>query len=138
MNVHHAGPAHAASRSTLVPVVTVLTWVFVCWPASWILLVVNPAGALLFGIASTVAMVAICAGVGRSKPAGPPALPAPVAAHMHAVRRDVESLAAVTPIGGCGWCGSLIAHTNDEGHPIPPRHWHAVEIEDRIRAKLQG
>jgi len=55
-----------------------------------------------------------------------------------AVRHEVESLAVVTPIGGCGWCGSLVAHVDDAGHPIPPRHWHAAEVEERIRTKLQA
>lgn len=139
MSVDHAGqghPAHAP-RTGVTPVVAVLMWVFVGWPVSWIVLILNVPLGLLVGIASTIAMIVACARAGQQGAAAPGPAPLPVGTRQQAVRYEVESLAVITPIGGCGWCGSLVAHVNDDGHPIPPRYWHTVEIEERIRTKLQ-
>lgn len=142
MNAYYAGPQHRppAARSGITPTVAVLLWIFIGWPMSWILLFAFAPVGILFGIAITVAMIVIVStGGNRPQPVvvnvGPP--PAPISPHHQAIRHEVESIAVVTPIGGCGWCGSLVAHVNDDGHPIPPRYWHAAEIEERIRLKLQ-
>jgi hypothetical protein len=148
MNAYYAGPGYQppAPRSGITPTAAVLLWIFVGWPASWILLFAFAPLGILFGVGITVAMIVVVS-QGGSRPLPPvvpvapvvpaPPLPAPVSTRHQAVRNEVESLAVVTAVGGCGWCGSLVAHVNDEGHPILPRYWHAAEVEERIRAKLQ-
>ncbi len=145
MNGYQAGPGFPAPvhHSGLTPAAAVLLWIFVGWPMSWILLFVFSPLGLLFGIAITVAMIVIVSSSGsRPRPIvinNVPAMPfpPPVPPRHVAIRREVESLAAITPIGGCGWCGSLAAHLDAGGHPVPPRHWHSAEIEERIRFKLR-
>lgn len=139
MNSIDAGPHHhPAPRSGITPAVAVLLWVFPGWPISWVLLLAAgwPLG-FLFGIAITVAMIVYVSRTG-SPPRPPVAVPQQALPHHLSVRHEVESLAVVDAAGGCGWCGSRFAHVNDDGHPIPPRYWHTVEIEERIRTKLQG
>lgn len=141
MNAYFTGPNHPAPapRSGLTPAVAVLLWVFVGWPVSWFLLFTAGPVGILFGVAVTVAMIVVVStGGSRPRPVVPIGPPAPMDPRHLAVRREVESLAVVTAIGGCGWCGSLSAHVNDDGHPIPPRYWHGVEIEERIRTKLRS
>jgi hypothetical protein len=65
----------------------------------------------------------------------PPPVASPAAMARHTIRQEVESLAAINAVGGCGWCGSPSAHLNDSGYLVHPRHWHAAEIEERIRSK---
>lgn len=144
MNAYYAGPNHPAPapRSGITPVVAVLLWIFVGWPVSWILLFAFAPLGLLFGVAITVAMIVVVSTGGSRTPpvvvnVGPPPS-APQFSRHQAIRHEVESLAVVTAVGGCGWCGSLVAHVNDDGHPIPPRYWHATEVEERIRTKLQA
>ena len=142
MNAYYAGAGQPAPapRSGITPAVAVLLWIFIGWPLSWMLLFLFVPLGILFGIAITIAMIVVVS-TGGSRPqpavtAVPP--PAPVNPRYQAVRHEVESIAVITPIGGCGWCGSLVAHVNDDGHPIPPRYWHAAEVEERIRSKLQA
>jgi hypothetical protein len=147
MNAYYAGPGYQppAPRSGITPAVAVLLWIFIGWPMSWILLFAFAPVGILFGIGITVAMiVVVSSGGSRSQPVvvnvgtPPPPLPAAPTPRHQAIRHEVESLAVVTAVGGCGWCGSLVAHVNDEGHPIMPRYWHAAEVEERIRMKLQA
>lgn len=140
MNAYYAGPDHPtpAPRSGVTPVVAVLLWIFVGWPVSWLLLFAAGPLGILFGVAATVAMIVVVSTGGGPRPVPAVAPPAPMHPRHLAVRHEVESIAVVTAIGGCGWCGSLVAHVNDDGHPIPPRYWHAAEVEERIRSKLQA
>jgi hypothetical protein len=110
----------------------VLLWIFVGWPLSWVLLFLSPPVGILFGVGITVGMIVAVATSGRRTvyPAPPPDGP------WDRVRRDVEGLASITAIGGCGWCGSTVAHLNDAGYQVHPRHWHAAEIEERVRSRL--
>ncbi|TCK21751.1 hypothetical protein [Pseudonocardia endophytica] len=138
MNSDDVGQHHPAPRSGITPAVAVLLWVFPGWPISWVLLAAAgvPVG-ILFGIGITIAMIVYVSRAGSAP--RPVAYVPPQALPRHlTVRREVESLAVVDAAGGCGWCGSRIAHVNDDGHLIPPRYWHTVEIEERIRTKLQG
>lgn len=53
-------------------------------------------------------------------------------------RAEVEGRAVVDAGGGCGWCGSRLAHLGPAGHMLP-RDWHRDEIEallqdDRVSA----
>lgn len=140
MNAYYAGPNHPAPapRSGVTPAVAVLLWVFVGWPVSWVLLFAAGPLGIVFGVAITIAMiVAVSTGGSRAQPVVHVPPPVPVDPRHQAVRYEVESLAVVDAVGGCGWCGSLTAHVNDDGHPIPPRYWHAAEVEERIRTRLQ-
>jgi hypothetical protein len=126
----NAGPVPGRGLS---PGTMILLWIFVGWPVSWLLLFASAPVGLLFGIAITVGMiVAVATSSGRriagTGPGGRDA----------EVRGEVESLASITAIGSCGWCGSLGAHQNDAGYQVHPRHWHAPEIEERIRSRLLG
>ncbi|OLT10921.1 hypothetical protein BJF78_28260 [Pseudonocardia sp. CNS-139] len=44
-------------------------------------------------------------------------------------RAEVEALASVDAFGGCGWCGSRLAHVDRRGRMVMPRDWHRAEIE---------
>jgi hypothetical protein len=148
MYAHHtgAGAPSTGPSSGLSPVAAVLLWVFVGWPLSWILLFLFAPVGLLFGIGITIWMIVVIAS-GRHAPSVvvnvataaplpiPPPVPSPAAMAQHTIRQEVESLAAINVVGGCGWCGSPSAHLNDSGYLVHPRHWHAAEIEERIRAK---
>lgn len=55
------------------------------------------------------------------------------AAALAARRAEVESRAVVDAAGGCGWCGSRIAHRDDRtGRLVAPREFHRVDIEEAI------
>lgn len=125
--------------------VAVLLWIVVGWPLSWLLLLVSFPLAILFGVAITVAMLVVVVRAGRPRVAAP-VFPVPMVAvpvfpvatepdPRRSIRREVEGLAHIDAVGGCGWCGSPVAHVNDGGHPVHPRHWHAEEIEERIRER---
>jgi hypothetical protein len=137
MDSDDAGRGRLAPRSGITPAVAVLLWMFPGWPISWMLLLAGWPVGILFGIGITVAMIVY---VSRYPSAPRPvvAVPPPMDSRQLSVRHEVESLAVVDAAGGCGWCGSRIAHVNDDGHLIPPRYWHTVEIEERIRSKLQA
>ncbi|MCD2188418.1 hypothetical protein [Actinomycetospora soli] len=50
-------------------------------------------------------------------------------------RAEVESRAVVDAAGGCGWCGSRIAHRDHEtGGLVMPADFHRDEIERTIAA----
>ena len=134
-------------RSGMSSGVIVLLWVFAGWPLSWLLLFIFAPLGILFGIGITVWMIVALAmsssggaqqnvvvnvkTMGPVMPRqGPPSAPS--------IREQVEGLASISAIGGCGWCGSTTAHANDHGYLVHPRHWHAAEIEERIRAKTLG
>ena len=52
-------------------------------------------------------------------------------------RRDVESRAVVDAGGGCGWCGSRVAHRDfRSGSVVLPRDHHRAEIEDAVRGRF--
>jgi hypothetical protein len=124
----NAGPVPGLSPGTMI-----LLWIFVGWPVSWLLLFASVPVGLLFGIAITVGMiVAVASSSGRRSPGTGPVV------QRDPVRDEVEGLASITAIGGCGWCGSLGAHHNDAGYQVHPRHWHAPEIEERIRSRQRG
>jgi hypothetical protein len=128
----HARPV-PRSRSGLSASTAVLLWIFVGWPVSWLLLFASAPVGILVGIAVTVGMIVA---VGTSS-GGRIAVGDHGGRHDR-VRDEVEGLASITPIGSCGWCGSLSAHHNDAGYQVHPRHWHAPEIEERIRSRLTG
>ena len=44
-------------------------------------------------------------------------------------RAQIEALAAVDVAGGCGWCGSRLAHIDRHRRIVLPRDWHRAEIE---------
>jgi ABC-type nickel/cobalt efflux system permease component RcnA len=48
-------------------------------------------------------------------------------------RAEVESRAFIDAAGGCGWCGSRIAHVDTAGRSVLPRDWHRDEIEVVLR-----
>jgi hypothetical protein len=48
-------------------------------------------------------------------------------------RREIESLAVVDAAGGCGWCGSRLAHRDRLGMLVGPADFHRAEIEDAVR-----
>jgi hypothetical protein len=55
------------------------------------------------------------------------------AAASAARRAEVESRAVVDAAGGCGWCGSRIAHRDPRtGQVALPREFHRDEIEQAI------
>ncbi|HEY2225132.1 hypothetical protein [Actinomycetospora sp.] len=55
------------------------------------------------------------------------------AAAAAARRTEVESRAVVDAAGGCGWCGSRIAHRDARtGALMPPREFHRDEVEQAI------
>ncbi|RZT83507.1 hypothetical protein EV383_0312 [Pseudonocardia sediminis] len=144
MDREHAGPATTGPRPGVSPGTAVLLWILVGWPLSWILLlfVFAPLG-ILFGIGITIWMMVTVSSAGARR--GPPVLPgdrygpppSPAETRYQAIRREVESIATVNAVGGCGWCGSPSAHVNDLGYLVPPHHWHSAEIEERIRYKLE-
>lgn len=144
MYTQHTGSGSPAPRSGITPGVAVLLWIFVGWPLSWILLFAFVPLGILFGIGITVWMIVIVStGAHRGPPvvvnvAAPgPQPPSPAAARQHAIRQEVEGLASVNAVGGCGWCGSPSAHVNDLGYLVHPRHWHGAEIEERIRYRTR-
>jgi ABC-type nickel/cobalt efflux system permease component RcnA len=53
-----------------------------------------------------------------------------------ALRRwhEIESRAAVDATGGCGWCGSRLAHRDDRGETVHPREHHRAEIDEQLRS----
>ncbi|MEQ3553386.1 hypothetical protein WIS52_23190 [Pseudonocardia nematodicida] len=55
-------------------------------------------------------------------------------AHATATRTDIESRATADAAGGCMWCGLRDAHRAENGHPVHPRDWHALEVEEAVRA----
>jgi hypothetical protein len=122
-------------RSGVSPGVVVLLWIFAGWPLSWILLLVFVPLGLLFGVGITVAMIVLLAT--SSRPAVVVTVPPPPGP-LDEARREVEGLASITAVGGCGWCGSPAAHCNDGGYPVHPRHWHAAEIEEHLRITRSG
>ncbi|MEQ3553385.1 hypothetical protein WIS52_23185 [Pseudonocardia nematodicida] len=54
-------------------------------------------------------------------------------ANAAAVRADIESRATVDAAGGCMWCGQRAPHRAENGHPVHPRDWHALEVEEAVR-----
>jgi hypothetical protein len=46
---------------------------------------------------------------------------------------EVESRAFIDAAGGCGWCGSRIAHVDTAGRSILPRDWHRNDIGAVLR-----
>lgn len=144
MHVQHSGAGAPVPRPGLSPGAAVLLWIFVGWPLSWILLFAFGPLGILFGIGITIWMIVI---VSSGAHRGPPVVvnvathapqpPSPAALRHHAIRQEVESLASVDAVGGCGWCGSPSAHLNDQGYPVHPRHWHSAEVEERIRSKAR-
>jgi ABC-type nickel/cobalt efflux system permease component RcnA len=50
-------------------------------------------------------------------------------------RAELESRAAVDAAGGCGWCGSRVAHWDRRGALVSPLDHHRPEIEDLLRAE---
>lgn len=44
-------------------------------------------------------------------------------------RAEVESRAVVDAAGGCGWCGSRVAHRDSTGRLVIPREHHREDIE---------
>ncbi|MBW0103553.1 hypothetical protein [Pseudonocardia sp. KRD291] len=141
MDTQYTGAGVPAARPGLSPGAAVLLWIFVGWPLSWILLFAFVPLGILFGIGITIWMIVIVSSGGHR---GPPVVvnvgqmaTAPLSAaasRHHAIRQEVESLASVNAVGGCGWCGSPSAHVNDLGYLVHPRHWHAAEIVERIRS----
>ncbi|NYD38565.1 hypothetical protein [Actinomycetospora corticicola] len=50
-------------------------------------------------------------------------------------RAEVEGRAVVDAAGGCGWCGSRIAHRDDyTGSLVQPADFHREEIEATLAA----
>ncbi|RZT88759.1 hypothetical protein EV383_5704 [Pseudonocardia sediminis] len=49
-------------------------------------------------------------------------------------RDEIESRASVDAAGGCGWCGSRIAHRDDRGTLVFPVDFHRAEIEEQLRS----
>ena len=144
MDTQYAGAGVPTPRPGLSSGAAVLLWIFAGWPLSWILLFVFVPLGILFGIGITIWMIVIVSSGGHRSPpvvvnVGQAALPAlsPAAMRYHAIRQEVESLASVNAVGGCGWCGSPSAHANDLGYLVHPRHWHGAEIEERVRSRTQ-
>lgn len=54
------------------------------------------------------------------------------------IRADIESRATVDAIGGCMWCGHPESHRAENGHAVHPRDWHALEVDEAIRAAVDG
>jgi hypothetical protein len=134
-----AGPGGGSGFSAAA---IVLLWIFVGWPLSWLLLFLFAPLGIIFGVAITIGMiVALAASSGGSSRSvvvnvAPPPPGPQQAAYAQDIRRQLESLATINAVGGCGWCGSPAAHVNDSGYHVHPRYWHASEIEERVRAKL--
>ncbi|MFP5021863.1 hypothetical protein [Pseudonocardia phyllosphaerae] len=55
------------------------------------------------------------------------------AAAAAARRREVESRASVDATGGCGWCGTRVAHRDDAGALVHPLDHHRGEVEATLR-----
>lgn len=143
--INHGGPVVTTrtGRSGGAIVAAILLWVFVGWPMSWLLLVLFVPLGILFGVGITVGTIVFVATSPRSvvvvAPPPPPALPLLLPAAptwQDQKRREIESLAFVNTVGGCGWCGWPVAHIDGRGQPIHPRRWHASEIEDRVRSQM--
>jgi hypothetical protein len=47
-------------------------------------------------------------------------------------RVEIEGRAVVDAAGGCGWCGSPIAHSDEAGQPVAPREFHRDEIDQTL------
>ena len=50
-------------------------------------------------------------------------------------RVKLESRATVDAAGGCGWCGSRIAHGDGRGTLVSPLDHHSADIEELLRAE---
>lgn len=50
-------------------------------------------------------------------------------------RAELEGRATVDAAGGCGWCGTRIAHADGRGRQILPLAWHRDEIDAILRAE---
>jgi Tfp pilus assembly protein PilX len=50
-------------------------------------------------------------------------------------RAELEGRATVDAAGGCGWCGTRIAHTDGRGRQVLPLAWHRDEIDAILRAE---
>src|SRR3954447_17970488 len=50
-------------------------------------------------------------------------------------RVELESRATVDAAGGCGWCGSRIAHWDGRGTLVSPLDHHRADIEELLRAE---
>jgi ABC-type nickel/cobalt efflux system permease component RcnA len=50
-------------------------------------------------------------------------------------RVELESRATVDAAGGCGWCGSRIAHWDGRGTLVSPLDYHRADIEELLRAE---
>lgn len=144
MDTYHAGAQAPGPRTGISPVAAVLLWIFAGWPLSWILLFAFVPLGIVFGVGITIWMIVVVASGGHRAPpvvvtVGQPSPPplSPAATRIRAIRQEVEGLACVNAVGGCGWCGSPSAHVNDLGYLVEPRHWHNAEIEERIRSKTQ-
>lgn len=140
MYTQHVGASGPGPRTGASPGAAVLLWIFVGWPLSWILLFAFVPLGILFGIGITIWMIVIVSSGGHR---GPPVVvnvaaqaPRPLSPDA-AIRQEVEGLASVNAVGGCGWCGSPSAHVNDLGYLVHPRHWHGAEIEERIRYRTR-
>ncbi|GAA1306752.1 hypothetical protein [Pseudonocardia xinjiangensis] len=53
-------------------------------------------------------------------------------------RAEVESLASVDAAGGCGWCGSRLAHIGQDGRLVLPLDWHRAEIEQVLQSENEA
>lgn len=51
---------------------------------------------------------------------------------VHARRREIESWAVVDAAGGCGWCGSRIAHRDSSGTIVMPLDHHWADVVHTI------
>lgn len=142
MQPHHPVPPPGPRRRRRgTPALAVGLWV-AGWPITLALMMAGFTAAMVFLVISTIAMIVAVVLADRSGPTYAPIPspypppPWPVGHPATGLRAELEDLACVSAIGGCGWCGSPTAHLNDAGYPVHPRHWHAAEIEERLRGKL--
>lgn len=47
-------------------------------------------------------------------------------------RHELEARATVDAAGGCGWCGSRIAHRDERDGVVYPVDYHRTEIEELL------
>lgn len=90
----------------------------------------------------TAAILAVPFGIwwilDRSKRTRPAREATRAAAAVAARRAEVESRAVVDAAGGCGWCGTRIAHRDDRtGRVLLPREFHRDEVEQAIAVTAQ-
>ncbi|MFC5064767.1 hypothetical protein [Actinomycetospora atypica] len=97
------------------------------------------ASPVLGGLIVTVIVVAVAWGLlarynAEQEEKRAEAAKAAAAAKAAEVRSEIESRASIDAVGGCGWCGYPESHRGATGHPVHPRDWHALDVEEAVRA----